>query len=169
MLYFVSDLPVTLSRMVRFLAPGGALFIVFADEDAGYSGHAVRTFISGGGDTGDNAGYARATSERTRLLLRAPHGDGAIMHVLAQAGIDVRIEVTRQRSRLYGHTLADLLALSAITELADVPGIAKFETARNLLRDAPESVDLRIEDAGPRTGMWSVTQPQWVVVIRRVG
>jgi hypothetical protein len=28
-------------------------------------------------------------------------------------------------------------------------------------------VDLRIEDDGPRKGMWSVTQPQWVAVLRR--
>ena len=73
----------------------------------------------------------------------------------------------RQPSRLYGHNLADLIALSTIAVLSGVEGLAKFEAAAALLRYKPEAIDLRIEDDGPRKGMWSVTQPQWVSVFRR--
>jgi hypothetical protein len=87
--------------------------------------------------------------------------------VLRASGLPAEIEVQRQPSRLYGHNLADLIALSAIAGLAGVEVLAKFEAAAALLRHKPEAVDLRIEDDGPRKGMWSVTQPQWVAVFRR--
>lgn len=45
----------------------------------------------------------------------------------------------------------------------------KFAAARNLLRDAPEAVDLRIEDDGPRKGMWSVAQPRYLAILRCAG
>jgi hypothetical protein len=67
----------------------------------------------------------------------------------------------------YGHNLADLIALSSIALLGSVESLAKFEAATALLRHNPEAVDLRIEDDGPRKGMWSVTQPQWVAVFHR--
>jgi hypothetical protein len=88
--------------------------------------------------------------------------------VLRTAGVPVEIKVQRQLSRLYGHNLVDLIALSSIAVLAGVEDLGKFEAAAALLRDKPEAVDLRIEDAGPRKGMWSVTQPQWIAVFRRV-
>ena len=87
--------------------------------------------------------------------------------MLLAAGTPVKITVRRQPSRLYGHDLADLIALSSIANLASVEGLEKFEAATELLRENPEAVDLRIEDEGPRKGMWSVTQPQCVAAFRR--
>ena len=86
---------------------------------------------------------------------------------LRQAGVAAEIHSQLQPSRLYGHSLADLIALSSIAALAGVEGLDKFDSAARLLRENPEVVDLRVEDDGPRKGMWSVTQPQWVTVIRR--
>lgn len=68
---------------------------------------------------------------------------------------------------MYGHTLADLLALANISVLTGHAGTQKFESAAKTLRDLPEEVDLRIETEGPRMGMWSVVQPQWVTQVRR--
>jgi hypothetical protein len=152
---------------VRFLKPGGALFVVVTDETVGYTGLALKSFIEGGGDTGDNAQHLSVIAERRRLLGLPAEGGGAIGEVLRASGLPAEIEVQRQPSRLYGHNLADLIALSAIAGLAGVEGLAKFEAAAALLRHKPEAVDLRIEDDGPRKGMWSVTQPQWVAVFRR--
>jgi hypothetical protein len=90
-----------------------------------------------------------------------------IVEVLHAAGTAAELDTQRQPSRLYAHSLADLIALSTITVLSEVADVAKFETATHLLRHDPEAVDLRIEDDGPRKGMWSVTQPQWVSVVRR--
>jgi SAM-dependent methyltransferase len=167
MIYFVDDLSSSVTRMVRFLKPGGALFVVVTDETVGYTGLALKSFIEGGGDTGDNAQHLSVIAERRRLLGLPAEGGGAIGEVLRASGLPAEIEVQRQPSRLYGHNLADLIALSAIAGLAGVEVLAKFEAAAALLRHKPEAVDLRIEDDGPRKGMWSVTQPQWVAVFRR--
>ena len=167
MIYFVNDLATSIIRMVRFLKPGGALFVVVTDETVGYTGLALKNFIEMGGDTGDNRRHLAVIDERRRLLGVPAEGGGAIAEVLAVAGTPVEINVRRQPSRLYGHNLADLVALSSIALLAGIEGLDKYEAATALLRHNPEAADLRIEDDGPRKGMWSVTQPQWVAVLRR--
>jgi SAM-dependent methyltransferase len=167
MIYFVNDLFSSLTRMVRFLKPGGALFLVVTDETVGYTGLALKSFIERGGDTGDNVRHLSVITERRSLLGNPTEGGGAIIEMLRAAGAPAEMEVLRQASRLFGHSLADLIALSTIAVLSGVEDLAKFEAAAALLRNNPEAVDLRIEDDGPRKGMWSVTQPQWVSVFRR--
>src|SRR5262245_49664203 len=169
MIYFVHDLSSSVIRMVGFLKPGGMLFLVVTDETVGYTGLVLNRFIEEGGDTGDNARHLSVITERRRLLELPTVGASGITEVLRAAGVPVEIKVQRQPSRLYGHSLVDLIALSLIGVLAGVEDFGKFEAATALLRDKPEAVDLWIEDAGPRKGMWSVTQPQWVAVFRRVG
>ena len=167
MVYFVDDLASSVTRMVRFLKPGGELFVVVTDETVGYTGVVLKSFIDGGGDAGDNARHLSVIAERRRLLGSPTEGGGALIDLMRAAGIPAEIEVQRQPSRLYGHNLADVIALCTIAVLSGVQGLAKFEAAAALLRDKPEAVDLRIEDDGPRKGMWSVTQPQWISVFRR--
>jgi SAM-dependent methyltransferase len=169
MIYFVNDLPAGLTRMVRFLKPGGALFIAVADGTAGYIDLILKRFIEAGGDSGDNARNLSAIVERRRLLGSPAEGGGAIVEVLRSAGIPAEYDGRRQPTRFYGHSLADLIALSPIGALFSVEGVAPFEAAADLLRHDPEAVDLRIEDDGPRKGMWSVAQPQRVSVVRRAG
>jgi len=167
MIYFVKDLAASITRMVRFLKPGGVLFVVVTDESVGYTGLALKSFIEHGGETGDNARHLSVIAERRQLLGLPKEGGGAIAEVLGAARTPVEFDVKRQPSRLYGHSLADLIALSSIALLANVEGLEKFDAAATLLRHHPEAVDLRIEDDGPRKGMWSVTQPQWVAALRR--
>jgi hypothetical protein len=152
---------------MRFLKPGGALFVVMSDDTENYTGQVLKRFIEAGGDSGDNARSLSAIVENRRLLGSPAEGGGAILDVLRAAGISATLEVQRQPSRLYGHSLADLIALAAISVLSRVEGVAKFEVAATLLRHDPEAVDLRIEDDGPRKGMWSVAQPQWIAVVHR--
>jgi len=167
MIYFVNDVPTSITRMVRFLKPGGVLFVVVTDETVGYTGVALKSFIEHGGDTGDNARHLSVIAERRRLLGLPTEGGGAITKVLEAAGTPVEMSVQRQPSRLYGHNLADLISLSSIALLASVEGLEKFAAAAALLRHNPEAVNLSIEDDGPRKGMWSVTQPQWIASFRR--
>ena len=61
-----------------------------------------------------------------------------------------------------------MIALSMIATLAEVEGIEKLAVARRLLEEQPELVDLRIENFGPRAGMLSVAQPQFVVRVERL-
>ena len=123
--------------------------------------------IGSGGDTGDNDGYVTAINERRRLLAPASEGGGGLAQAVRAAGIEVEVEAVRQLSRMYGNSLIDLLALANISVLNGQAGTRKFESAAKVLRDRPEEVDLRIETDGPRTGMWSVVQPQWVTRVRR--
>ncbi|MBW2422912.1 MAG: methyltransferase domain-containing protein [Deltaproteobacteria bacterium] len=169
MIFFLADLRAGLTRMARFLKPGGALFVVVADETDGYTGLVLQAFVAAGGDTGDNALHLAAITERRRLLAGPEEGGRAILGVLREAlpGTRFALETVRQPSRLYGHSLADLVVLANISTLSQVDGLFKFETACRLLRETPEVADLRIEDDGPRKGMWSVTQPQFIAVLRR--
>lgn len=165
MIYFVSDLSAGIVRMMRFLKPGGSLFVVFTEETANYTGGVMQAFIDGGGDTGANDGHLSSIVDRRRLF-GSPE-NGRLNEVLRATNMRAEVESHLQPTRLYGHNLSDLIALSSIAALSDVAGLEKFEAAARLLIESPEAVDLRIEDDGPRKGMWSVTQPQWVTVIRR--
>ena len=167
MIYFVNDLRAGLVRMMRFLKSGGILFVVFTEETVNYTGRVLKEFIEHGGDTGGNDRHLASIVERRQVFSSSE--DGQIAETLRAAGIPAEIDSQLQPSRLYGHNLADLIALSSIAILSGVKGMDKFEAAARLLRENPESVDLRIEDRGPRKGMWSVTQPQWVTVVRRTG
>jgi len=167
MIYHLNDLPAGLTRMVRFLKPGGTLFVVVADETDSYTGLVLKRFIEAGGDSGDNARHLSAIAERRRLLGSRTDGGGMILEALRAAGVPAELETHHQSSRLYGHSLTDLIAVSTLPVLSGVEGVAKFKAATDLLRHDPEAVDLRIEDDGPRMGMWSVVQPQWISVIRR--
>ena len=164
MLYFVADPAASLLRMARFLKPGGALAVVFADEVRGYSGQVLQRFVEAGGDTGNNAEALAGVEARERLTTGTRLADA----INAQVHGEFQVEIQLQSSRLYCHTLGDLIALSAIAELAATESSMKFEVAADLLRSCPEAVDLRIEDEGPRKGMWSVTQPQRLAIIRRL-
>lgn len=167
MIYFTADPRAALTRMIRFIKPGGALFSVVTDTQSAYIGSVLREFVDAGGDTGDTQRRLAAIEERRRLLAPDAEGGGALVGALGSEDIGIEVSAVRQPSRLYGHSLADLLALGIIGDLVDVPGASKFEAAARTLRDRPEEVDLRIETHGPRTGMWSVTQPQWVTVVSR--
>lgn len=159
-LYFFPDLPAAFVRMARFLKPGGALFVVVADDIEGYTGKALQSFIEAGGGTGDNDGHLAAIAERQRLLA------GDLLEVLGKGlpQVSFELDTRRQPSRLYGHALSDLIALSKIAELSPVAGT---EAARDLLRNDPEAVDLRIGEERPRKGMWSAAQAQLLTIVRR--
>lgn len=168
MIYFATDVERSLATILRFLKPGGVYFNVVTDEATAYSGSVLRSFVESGGDTGDNDRYFAAMDERRHLLAPESDGGGALVEVARAADIQIEFEAVRQASRMYGHSLADLLALANISVLNGYAGTEKFDSAAKTLRDRPEEVDLRIETEGPRTGMWSVVQPQWVTQVRRV-
>jgi SAM-dependent methyltransferase len=160
MIYFLPEPERALAAMVRLLRPGGALVAVVADETTGYTGRALAAYAERRPGDGTLAGHLDAIAVRHRLL--GPQGDLA-----RRLDVEAEVELLRQPSRLYGHSLADLVALSTIAALAEVEDTAKFEAATALLRDHPELVDLRIEDDGPRLGMLSVAQPQTIAIVRR--
>ncbi len=168
MIYFATDIVGSLKGMLRLVKPGGLLFSVVTDEATAYGGAVLRAFIDAGGDTGSNDRCLAAIDERRRLLAPIEEGGGELSEAIEEVGIGIEVESIRQPSRMYGHTLADLLAVANIGVLTNVPGTLKFEAVAKMLRDRYEEVDLRIETDGPRMGMWSVPQPQWVTQVRRI-
>lgn len=168
MIYFATDVARSLQAILGFLKPGGVYFNVVTDEAAAFNGVVLRSFVESGGDTGNNDRCFAAMDERRRLLAPESEGGGGLAQAAGAAGIEVEVDAVRQPSRMYGHSLVDLLALANISVLNSQAGTQKFESAAKVLRDHPEEVDLRIETEGPRMGMWSVVQPQWVTQVRRV-
>ena len=69
MIYFLDDLSSGMTRMVRFLKPGGALFLVVTDETVCYTGLVLNSFIDRGGDTGDNTRHLSDIAARRRLRM----------------------------------------------------------------------------------------------------
>ena len=167
MIYFATDVARSLRAILRFLKPGGVYVNVVTDETTAFNGAVLRSFVESGGDTGNNDRCFAAMDERRRLLAPEAEGGGGLAQAAAAAGIEVEVDAVRQASRMYGHSLVDLLALANISVLNGQDGTRKFESAAKVLRDRPEEVDLRIETEGPRMGMWSVVQPQWVTRVRR--
>jgi len=164
-LYYFDDLRESLARIYELLKPGGAAFIVFADEKTAYTGQALRAYHRS--DAAFLAGFNETCDLRRRLLL--PGGE-------LQKYLDERFPESRatlgsevQASRLYGHTLVDILALSLITGLDRVETPAKFDAVMDLIRTQPEVIGLRIERGGQpaREGMLSVVQSQVIVELRR--
>lgn len=168
MLYFTADLLGSLEVILRLVKPGGVFFGVVTDESAAFTGCVHRTFVEAGGAPDSDGRFLLDIDERRRHLAPVDEGGGALAQALAERGIGVEVDSVRQPSRMYGHSLSDLLAISNIAGLVTVQGSSKFEAAATVLRDRSEEVDLRIETEGPRMGMWSVSQPQWVTTVRRV-
>lgn len=168
MLYFTADLLGSLEVILRLVKPGGMFFGVVTDESASFTGCVHRTFVEAGGAPHADGRRLLDIDERRHFLAPEADGGGGLVRALAGRGIDVEVNSVRQPSRMYGHSLVDLLAISNIGGLVTVEGSSKFEAAATVLRDCSEEVDLRIETDGPRIGMWSVSQPQWVTTVRRV-
>jgi len=170
-LYYFDELLPSLARIYELLKPGGAAFIVFADEKTAYTGQALRACHRTAGDSAWLAAFDETCERRRRLLL--PGADG---HADVQTQLDDRFPESRaalrgwvQASRLFGHTLVDVIALSLISGLDRVETPAKFDAVMELIRTQPELIGLRIERGGhpAREGMLSVVQSQVVVELRR--
>ena len=168
-LYYFDDLLASFVRIYELLKPGGAAFIVFADEKTAYTGQALRAYHRG--DAAFLPSFDATCDLRRRLLLAGADGVFEL-----QQHLDARFPASRARlrseiqpSRLYGHTLVDILSLSLITGLDRVETPAKFDAVMALIRTQPEAIGLRIERGGhaAREGMLSVVQSQIVVELRR--
>jgi SAM-dependent methyltransferase len=163
--YFFDDLSKAVRDLYARLSPGGIIIIVFADETVAYTGVCHRLFLERS-DSDKAAADASLCDQRLRLFGGTPSVvEPGVSRLLAGA----RVAALRQDTRLFGHSIADLVALSNIAGLADHGGIEKFEAALGLLATDAGRVSFRIEtDATtPRFGMMSVQQPQVVCSIQK--
>lgn len=171
-LYFFEDLEASLLAIYDALAPGGVAFVVFADELAAYTGKSFRAFLRAIGRTEIAEAHEAICRHRLKLFAADQTAPGALTGVIAHSLGDMRarIELQRQETRLYGHSLSDIIALCNITGLEEFLSTDKFDAAADLIERTPEAVDFRIESdpASVRYGMFSVLQPQVVAAVRKV-
>ena len=157
-LYFFDDLAASMADLTARLSPGGVMIVVFADETVAHTGVCYRAYVETI-DAALAAAHAGACAERLAFF------EAGASDRLAGA----EISVVRQPTRLFGHSLADLVALSNIAGLIAYDGVDKYDAALGLLARAPERLGFRVETdpASPRYGMLSVQQPQLVCRITR--
>lgn len=171
-LYFFEDLEASLLAIYDALAPGGVAFIVFADELAAYTGKSFRAFLRTIGETQMATAHEEICQNRLNLFAANQTADGTLTDLIAGVLGDTRarIETQRQETRLYGHSLGDIIALCNITGLEDFLSADKFEAAADLIELTPETVDFRVESEpeSPRYGMFSVLQPQIIATVRKI-
>lgn len=162
-LYFFADLDACMADLGARLAPGGTAIIVFADESVSYTGLGYRAFLRSRGEDVLAQAHADLCDQRLALLRGSA---GAPPAIAARWQGDARVHP--QPTRLYGHSLSDLIAVGNIAGLSLFETATKFEVIADLLEYAPMDADLRIEtDAGPRQGMLSVTQPQIICAVTK--
>lgn len=163
-LYFFDDLAASIADLYARLAPGGAMIVVFADETVAHTGVCYRTYVEAL-DPALAAAHAAACAERLALLEGEAGAPPGVARRLGDAGA----RAVRQPTRLFGHSLADIVALSNIAGLAGYATVDKFDAALGLIAGDPDRLGFRIETdpASPRLGMLSVQQPQVVCTITR--
>ncbi len=172
-LYFFEDLEASLLSIYQALSPGGVAFIVFADEETAYTGLVFRAYMRASGHNELAEAHAELCRNRLKLFAQDQTGADTLTGLIGRtfAGTGARIDIQRQETRLYGHSIGDIVALCNIAGLQPYLGTDKFEAAADLIEHSPEAVDFRIENdpKNPRYGMFSVQQPQIVAAIRKPG
>jgi SAM-dependent methyltransferase len=170
-LYFFENLEASLLAIYDALSTGATAFIVFADELAAYTGLAFRAFLNAIGENRMAEQHAETCRKRLKLFATDQTAPGTLSDLISRNLVDTKalIEIQRQETRLYGHSLTDIIALCNITGLEAYLGLDKFDAAADLIEHEPESVDFRIENdpGSPRYGTLSVSQPQIVAVMRK--
>lgn len=170
-LYFFDNLEASLLSIYEALAPGGAALVVFADEQTAYTGLSYRAYMQAAGKAGRAEEHAKLCRNRLRLFAQDQAGAGTLTGLITRSfgGAGARIDVQRQQTRLYGHSLSDIIALCNIAGLEPVASTEKFEAAADLIEHSPKTADFRIETdpKSVRYGMFSVSQPQIVASIRK--
>jgi SAM-dependent methyltransferase len=163
-LYFFDDLAASIADLYARLAPSGVLIVVFADETVAHTGVCYRAHVEPL-DPALATAHAAVCAERLALLEGAGGAEPGVAGLLSGA----QARALRQPTRLFGHSIADIVALSNIAGLAGVDGVAKFDAALGLLAGDPDRLGFRIETdpASPRLGMLSVQQPQVICTIAK--
>jgi SAM-dependent methyltransferase len=171
-LYFFENLEASLLSIYEALAPGGTAFVVFADEHVAYTGVSYRAYMQTAGKIELAEGHAELCRNRRALFALDQAQAGSLTRLIESTFGDAgaRIDVQRQETRLYGHSLSDIIALCNIAGLEPVVNTEKFEAAADLIEHSPKTADFRVETdpKSPRYGMFSVLQPQIVAVIRKI-
>ncbi len=174
-LYFLDDLKSLLFRLIDDVAPSGRIFLIFADELTGFTGKAVLRHLRKH-DASQASAYTSRIRDRHRFFGIARGQNGGchlrIDRLRKSIGRD-DVELAHfefQPSRIYGHSMTDLYAAAFITGLASTGSKSiddQVSDVRDLFRTDPQSVDFAFELRGVRARMLSVSQPQYVVILRK--
>ncbi len=171
-LYFFDNLEASLLSIYEALVPGGTAFVVFADEHVAYTGLSYRAHMQAAGKADLVESHAKLCLDRRALFAQNQTGTGTLTRLIESTFGDTgaRIDIQRQETRLYGHSLVDIIALCNIAGLEPVLSTKKFDAAAGLIEHSPALADFRVETdpQSPRYGMFSVLQPQIVAIVRKI-
>ena len=166
MLYFVDDLVETLRALYGSLRPGGALFVVIANQLVSTTGRAGRFHYARIGDESRVRKLDEAWALREKLL-----GQAGIAPLLDPDSPPV-VEVHRTESWLFGRSRDDVVAMCLSGELLSADDerfdLRKLESCRAFLDEHGDKVQFGVEDRPiPQKGWHRSLQPQIVTEIRR--
>jgi len=168
-LYFFDDLRKCVIEVYKRLSPNGVAILVFADEQVAYTGLSYRSYLKSIGKPEAANLHIEECERRADLFSIRQDTDTSATGLLSRMFPNAPpcIQIQRQETRLFGHSIADIIALSNISELEQYISVAKFESGADIIEFRPELVDFRVErdKLDARYGMLSVLQPQIVVTI----
>jgi SAM-dependent methyltransferase len=177
-IYFF-DIEAGVQSMYRRLKPGGSLLIVFADETRSTTGHAIIDYFNRIGHDEVSTTH-REIFQKRRNLLASDSGDESLVSIIAtnfgQAPI---VNIHDAASRFYAEKFGNMAAFGLLSGLPffDAPDdmqsdefkLDKILSALTSLYENPEQFDLGIvaDQTDPRCGMWTTSQPQYIVTITK--
>lgn len=162
------DIADLLRALYAKLAPGGTLFLVYADQTRSMGGRIGYRFFEQRSRT-----YARHLREiwnaRNRLLRG---GEAAGLLDAAHPGARCELRCVETPSRFFARSLEELAILSLTGELGTADkapfDLSKAESAYATLVGEGAEMGVRTETEGPRKGMVGGNQPQVICEIRKL-
>jgi SAM-dependent methyltransferase len=164
------DLEAAVTKMFSFLAPGGFLFIVFANQLVSTTGRAGRYYFTETGRSDVAERLLQIARSRERLL-----GRGEIKEVLEKQfgeGSAV-VESTMTPSCFYGDDQSDIVAMCITAEIGEINDqpfdLHKLDICANFVEKHAADIGLTVESRDlPQKGMVRSNQPQIVCIIQRL-
>ncbi|HEY9681356.1 MAG TPA: class I SAM-dependent methyltransferase [Oculatellaceae cyanobacterium] len=164
-----NDLESAVAKMFSFLAPGGFLFIVFANQLVSTTGRAGRYYFSETGRVDVADRLLEIARSRERLL-----GQGEISKILNERfgpGC-TSVESTVTPSCFYGDNVEDIVAMCITAEIGEINeqpfDLRKLDLCGSFVQKHSADIELVIESRDvPQRGMVRSNQPQIVCVIQR--
>lgn len=163
------DIQDMLTFQYRLLKPGGALFLVYADDELCTTAQASRYYFEHSGQKSYLNNLKKISEARTSLLKQ-----GRIVESLRKKFPDFTPEwkIELSSSWVFGKSKRDMAILCLLAELGesdDAPfDTNKLQVCSQFIEECASDVRLSMEDrAIAQRGMWRFFQPQVIFTLRK--
>lgn len=163
------DIDDMLTFQYRMLKPGGAIFLVYADDELCTTARASRYYFEKTGHQEYLGNLRKISDARTTLLKR-----GQLLDIISEKFPDTRPEVKVEltSSWVFGKTKRDMAILCLLAELGDsdneIFDTSKLEVCSRFIDERSEDISLGIEERDiAQKGMWRFFQPQVIFTLKK--